>query len=247
MFDKTRVRGSLAVGLAVTMLAGTAMADVTLPTGLTPGTKYQIAFVTADTITGTSGTENAYNDFVTAQAALSSTLASLGASWTAITTTADGTNASANAPAHAGVTIYNTLGQPVAAGGALYAVYDSYFGYVGGTLANPIDANQYGAPVADAGVWVWTGSEPDGAAAFSGFYQMGASNNEALFGLSQPGLTSQSWITTGEDNINYYGTFPTHPVYALSSEITVPSPEPATLALLLGGLGLARLMGRRGA
>jgi hypothetical protein len=249
VFGKTMVRCLLAAALTMAMLAGTTMADAILPTGLAPGTQYQIAFVTADTINGASGSASTYNDFVTAQTALSPSLASLGASWTAITTTADGTNACDNAPAYAGVPIYNTLGQPLSTAGALYMIWDSYWGWLGG-LDHPINADQYGLPVA-AGVWVWTGSQPDGRVSPSGAFQLGDTTitNQAIFG--DPGSTtnSQYWMTAGHDNLDYLGTTIYHPVYALSSRITVPAPEPGTLALLgsaLLGLGVVYLR-RRGA
>ena len=55
------------------------------PIGLAPGEKYQLVFATADTIAGTYGTEEPYNAFVTAEAALNPLLPA--ATWTAITST----------------------------------------------------------------------------------------------------------------------------------------------------------------
>ncbi len=79
MFEKAMVRGLAtpalaaaalaAAALAATMLGGTAMASFIPPFGLAPGSKYQIAFVTADTTSGTSGLESYYNNFVTEEAA----------------------------------------------------------------------------------------------------------------------------------------------------------------------------------
>ncbi len=69
MFDKTMMRGLMAVALVATLLVGMAMADnVILPSGLAPGSEYQIAFVTADFTSGTSGLESYYNSFATTEA-----------------------------------------------------------------------------------------------------------------------------------------------------------------------------------
>ena len=48
MLDKTMVQSLVAVALVATMFAGTAVAQVVLPTGLPPGSQYEIAFVTSD-------------------------------------------------------------------------------------------------------------------------------------------------------------------------------------------------------
>ena len=74
MLDKTMVRSLVAVALVATMFAGTAVAQVVLPTGLPPGSQYEIAFVTSDGTTATSTDINDYNSFVTAEAAFSSSL-----------------------------------------------------------------------------------------------------------------------------------------------------------------------------
>ncbi len=245
MTARMTVRGLCAAALVTTLYVATARADAILPTGLAPGSQYQIAFVTADTITAESDSESTYNNFVTAEAANSPALASLGASWTAITSTADGANASTNA-ATFGVPIYNTLGQLVVGNGALYGTWDSYNGYSPVVLSNPIVADQNGTSVSAGGVAVWTGSEPDGNAAHINAFQLGATNGETLVGQAEPGLADNHWITYGEDNILYYGTPISHPVYALSSVITVPVPEPTTLAILGSALpGLAAVYLRR--
>ena len=72
MCDKTIVRGFLVVALAATMLGGTAMADAILPTGLAPGSKYQILLVTSGGMAATSSNIQDYDNFVTAEAENSS-------------------------------------------------------------------------------------------------------------------------------------------------------------------------------
>ena len=111
--EKTMVRGMMA-GLAAAMLAGTTMAGFIPPTGLNPGSQYQIMFVTADTTSGTSGSEIDYNNFVTAEAAPLIALLPLGTTWSAVTSTYDGTNytnAGVNAPTNTAIPVFNIQGQ----------------------------------------------------------------------------------------------------------------------------------------
>jgi hypothetical protein len=64
------------------------MAQVILPIGLSPGTQYQLIFVTKDFwSTPTDGNIADYNAFVTTEANQSSQLAALGVQWNAIVST----------------------------------------------------------------------------------------------------------------------------------------------------------------
>jgi hypothetical protein len=82
------------------------MAAVIPPIGLAPGSQYQLVFSTAGTISGTSATETTYNSFVTAEAALNPLLPVT--SWRAVTSTADGSNASPMRPGSASPSITPT-------------------------------------------------------------------------------------------------------------------------------------------
>ena len=143
MFDKTMVRGLLAVALAGTVFGGTAMADVILPTqeqlSALGATQYQIAFVTSDTMDGTNGSESTYNTLAATDAAKDPTLNNLGASWTAITTTTT-MDASVNAPTYSGVPIFNTQGQLILPDGSyLYTFYGT------NPLNHPINYDESGS------------------------------------------------------------------------------------------------------
>ena len=252
MFNQFTMRGLSALALAITVLAGGATADIILPTGLPPGSQFQIAFVTADTIDAFGGGESTYNTFVASEVNASPTLASLGVAWTAITTTRDGTDACDNAPTYAGVPIYDTQGNLLSATGMLYLVWNTNwpYGWAGG-LDSPIMANQFGVSIA-SGTSVWTGSNPDGRKDVTpgseplGALQMGDTSNYMAM-VAVPGASDRIyWMTAGGDNFAYYGTTIYHPVYALSSRITV-APEPGTLVLLgmaTLGLGLVHLRRR---
>jgi hypothetical protein len=208
------------------------MADVIPPVGLPPGSPYQLIFVTADGIPGTSTTEAPYNTFVNSEAALSPTLPA--SSWHAMTSTADGTNANVNAPS-GGVPVYNTVGQLVAT--AATGIYIS-------GLGSEIAYDQFGnlaqndpAPFASGG-GVWTGSILPGLVA-PGF-PLGAA--QAEFGLDYSNA-DPLWFSAGNSDSAPTQSFP---LYALSSTITVPTPEPATITLLgsalllLGGMRMLR-------
>ena len=230
MFHKTTVRVSMVAALAV-MLGGTATADnVILPTGLAPGSQYQIAFVTTDTTSGTSGSESYYNNFATAEAAPLTAILPLGTSWSAITSTFDGEefhNAISNAATYSGVPIYNTHGQLVATGAGLWS----------GHLSSPIVYDQNGSYDSTA---VWDGSNYTGIA--SGI-PAALGDADPMSGVSA--TTFGYWLQSSTNGA-------TNPlaVYALSSPITDPVPEPTTLSLLVSallGLGAFYLRRRRAA
>jgi hypothetical protein len=208
------------------------MAGVIPPVGLPPGSPYQLIFVTADAIPATSPIEAPYNTFVNSEAALSPTLPA--SSWHAMTSTADGTNANVNAPS-GGVPVYNTLGQLVATAATGIYIAD---------LGSEIAYDQFGnlayndpAPFAADGP-IWTGSILPGLVAPA--FPLGAA--AAQFGLDYSNA-DPLWFSAGSSD-------PTQAfqLYALSSTIISPVPEPATLALLASALlllGGGRALGLR--
>ena len=85
---------SLTALIALGALALPAMGEiVTQPSGLTPGSTYQLLFVTSTTTTATSGDLNTYNNFVNAVVNSTPALASLGLTWHALAAAQNGYSA----------------------------------------------------------------------------------------------------------------------------------------------------------
>jgi hypothetical protein len=205
-----------ALALSVTQL----VAAVISPIGLSPGSPYQLIFVTADGHDAMSTTEAPYNTFVAAEAALNPLLPS--ATWTAVTSTADGTNANVNAPS-VGLPVYNTAGQLVAT---------SATGLYTAPLVNAVSFDQFGGRINSL---VWTGSSTNGLGTVGNTLGTAA----PFSGVSYTALSQ--WIHFAVDSPSSNES-----LYALSSTLTSPAPEPATITLLgsafllIGGMRLLR-------
>jgi hypothetical protein len=224
---------------------GTVMADIIAPIGLAAGSEYQLIFVTYGTTNAESNDISTYNAFVSAQAALNPLLPA--ATWDAVASTAT-VEALTNAPnATIGggyVPVYNTQGIEVSGSEGLYTPS-------GESPLNGIFYDQYGSapPSVSPSNYVWTGSKYGGVFGTAGGAH-GIFTEATLGGPNNP--------ITGDDGAAYVGNWMTWddsqstsallPMYALSSVLTVPSPEPATVSLLGSALALLaghRLFGRR--
>lgn len=214
------------------------MATVIAPIGLAPGSQYQLIFVTADTIVGSYGTEAPYNAFVNSQAALGVSSGLPSTSWTAITSTADGTKASDNAP-WLGLPVYNTQGIQVnLPAQSLYA----------GSVFSPVRYDQYGQdpPIPTA---TWTGSTALGDPNVPlGSQDIHSVIDPFALAASTGIFTATGGIAWLQAQFNFFPQYSSHPVYALSSALVVPEPGTLTLIgsalVLLGGRHLLR-RGRR--
>ena len=228
MLKKTIVRGLLAAALAATMLGGAAMADASLPEGLPPGSQYQILFVTSGGTTASSSNIATYNSFVTQEADQSPTLAALGATWTAVASTATFSASSAYTTTNAPV--YDTQGH------LLEPNYGSLF----------TDDNCLGPSFTQTGVeeedYVWTGYWLPNGTLGSNYPGHTLGTSDPIVGFNYEYLPDkpQAWLCQDDTGKNAQ-----EPLYAISSPITVV-PEPSTLALLIAGaVGLIGVVSRR--
>jgi hypothetical protein len=225
-----------AFGLAA-IHAAPLVAAVMPPVGLAPGSQYQLIFVTADTRRADSADIGSYNSFVTAEAGLNPSLPQ-GVTWNAVASSLTGpTEAILNAPSGVfvgNIPVYNTMGREVSDGSG-YGIYGPLSG-TGAPLLNPVGFDQFGSLSTAGGLFnlVWTGSLDNGR---GDTYLLGAS--EGMTG--NPFEVGTGWLKTG----NQRNRDEVYPLYALSSPITVPVPEPSSLILLaIGALcmaGMARM------
>jgi hypothetical protein len=140
----------LFVLLAVLLLSSVPVyADImTIPSGLTPGSTYFLAFVTVGTSQATSTNIADYDNFVTQEANSISALVALGTTWKVI-----GSTTSVDAKDHISLAgpVYNLNGELVATGAE-----DLWDGL--GNL-HPINVTQTGNIYSRG---VWTGTNPNG-------------------------------------------------------------------------------------
>lgn len=230
------VSGVLSCDWLVVLLCGVCVsitgllhADVILPTGLAPGSQYQIAFVTSDGTTATSSDIADYNNFVTQEAVQNPALAALGANWDIIGSTAT-TTALNNALIYPNVPIYNTAGQlVVSASGQLWGSQG---------IVTPILYDENGDAASNYNTC--TGSYAHGGAvpgkALGQFYYDSANNYWESPWLGLTASTSKTWINWGYWHDKDLAVVQSRQFYfyALSSPITVP--EPGTFVLLAASI-----------
>lgn len=226
---------ALFVAVVFLLLASAAFSITLVPTGLSPGDKYHLAFVTSTQRDATSSNIDDYNAFVNDAADLggigptnwsNSPIGPI--NWKAIGSTAT-INAKNNALVSAPV--YRLDDTLVATGFA--DMWDQ-------GLQNSISIDEAGN-VKD--VKVWTGS--DGLGWAYPDWGLGSEVDYAVIGWSIH--SNNSWIC---HELDYLAMV--HPFYSLSEELTVgeaPIPEPGTLVLfgigMLGVLGYGFMRNRR--
>jgi hypothetical protein len=204
---------TVAVPLAVVGTGNKAFAVVIPPSGLAPGSQYQLLFFTSGGTSATSSNIADYNAFASAQAALSPTLPT-GVTWNAVVSTPT-LEANNNAKNPVGIPIYNTHGIKIA-NGSLYS---------GVPLLSPVAYDQFGTAV-PGGFAVWTGSNEEGA----GVFNQTLGNASGIFRFGSGNVTA-TWLSSNSGTQSQEGN---SPIFVLSSPITVP--EPSSVLILLSGL-----------
>lgn len=231
MFGNRPANTPALIGLIVALWLGSATVSaqvVTVPTGLNPGDKYRLVFVTdgkRDATSTVMSGEFGYNTFVTTEAATNATLVALGTTWTAIASTKT-VNARDNTltTGGQGVRIYNLSGNLVAS---------NYGDLWDGTITSPINVTQSGVIFASS---VWTGTNSNGSSASNTNNELGTTvvPNGGFYPQVRIGwanATNSTWISSTNQN-----SVAARPLYAMSGELTYSVPEPNSLGL---GLVLA--------
>jgi len=221
--------GSLAVPTAASTIS------LNTPTGLNPGDRFRIAFVTGATTTGSSSDIASYNLFVNTAAG--------GATYngSAVTFYAIGSTATVNAYDNIRST---TMNDPVyLAGGALVAPsITGTSGLWSGALVNRIATDIDGTVVSPDGGGnrtVYTGSLVNGTASseplgyfFPGRPPLQPAISETSTGKATGG-TDAAWIRDGGGSTTSFS----RSLYGISETLTVaPVPEPSTYVMALAGL-----------
>jgi hypothetical protein len=197
------------LALTAACQASLATAAVVLPSGLEPGSLYQIAFVTKGARDAFSGDIAVYNGFVRLSATQSTDLPST--TWWAVAST--GGPAQNNAKVYAGVPIYNTAGERVAANG------DDFYS---STHESPIVFDQFGDYRL---AQVWTGMYANG----SPDQYLDNFLPTTTYGVSD--RLDSAWARGGLSS----NRMESRALYALSEPL-VAVPEPITHVIAFAGL-----------
>jgi hypothetical protein len=219
-----------------TFFVSTARAEIMTPSGLQPGDKFRIVFVSDGTIDATSSSLTPYDSLVggEASAAKIDTYLSSPVTWEAMVSVADGTDAIDRLlPDH--VPIYLLDGTVIASTG------ESLWSTTIQPLSHQINLTASGALASSN--FVWTGTSPDGT---------GIAVGSALGGptpvVGDSSAVTSSWTFDGSHGPTEMGR-----LYAFSSVLTVPAgspapvPEPTGLMLFLGTsllIGVLRVAGQ---
>lgn len=210
-------RNSVSVfGSVVVLLAAFATARatvVTVPTSLSPGDSYYLAFVTNLTTAASSSDIAFYDAFVQAQANAAglNTIAGNPVTWKALVSTT-----TTNAVTHLGIgssPVFRLNDTQIASGGS--DLWD-------GSIAVPLNVTESGTTLPAGSVW--TGSQANGVAYPA--FQVGTAN-PISGGLNS---ASSSWLVANSNQPNTT----LFRIYAFSQELQVV-PEPSAVVLALSG------------
>lgn len=201
-----------------------AAAPIVVPPDLHPGDQYRVAFVTSTKTPASASNIEFYNDYVTSVANSVPSLSALATSWTVIGSTIDvdaRDNTHTNPVLSVGFPVYNLAGIRIA--------NDNADLWNGSLLAHTTLSYDESGNNRDVGVW--TGTATNGVDANS--LVLGS---HVIIVIGRTSFSNGSWIA-------FTGTSPNQEMalYGMSDLLTVPVPEPSTVAL--AAVGLVALVG----
>ncbi len=193
---------------------------VTIPTSLSPGDSYRLAFVTSGARDAHSLSIADYNDFVQSAADATSGLSALGTIWKAIgsTSTIDARDNTGTLPSIAG----GSLGVPIFRIDDT-KIADSNDDLWDGTLDFDLHFTETETYLTSS-AFTWTGTKSDGTA---DAFPLGAAAG-SLIGNGRPIASTSAWVDFSVDFSQKPKRF-----YAISSVLTVPVPEPSSVIFFI--------------
>jgi hypothetical protein len=216
----------------------------TVPTGLSPGDTYRLAFRTSASSQAVSTDIAYYNAFADGMANTIAELRDLNTTWQAMASTAT-VDARDNVDSLPGVPIYRVDDTKIFEDGP--DIWDGG-GAWGDQPLVPLNVDEAGAT---AGGYAWNGSFQDGTARNTGGGDVAGPLGGAPGlnpGVGDAGAVNWTWLgqASGNGSANpWYGTGHSFPLYVVSGSITVPIPEPGSFVLLLCGGLVAGLIWRK--
>lgn len=245
--------------LFISLFVGSAHASITAPSGLLPGDKFHLVFLSS-TVTSATNTDIGYYDsFIQSAADAAGIGDTVGINWLAIASTNTVNATDHLAPLFAdglNVPTYNLIDQLQWAGyDKFWATFDPILRWVSVPLGLTID--EHGESICTVGTscpngYVWTGTYLDGTRAPDELGNYAANGLGSITGYSSVGHATdrdRRWIYETEfantTLLPLYGISQTLIVLPDGSTGVLAVPEPANYAMMLAGLGLLGVMATR--
>jgi hypothetical protein len=236
----------------ISLFIGSAHASLTVPSGLLPGDKFHLVFVSSAVTAATNTDIGYYDSFIQSTADAAGIGETIGLNWLAIASTPTVDAIGHIAPLFAdgiNVSTYNMIGQQQWAG------YDNFWWTLDpvhiAPRPNDLTIDEHGNPFCFGvscpnGLYVWTGTFLDGTSSDDqGSHGLGSDTGYSFVGHATDHDYRWIWETEVANNtlLPLYGISQTLTVLPDGSVGVLSVPEPANYAFMLTGLlliGLAR-------
>jgi len=194
----------IAAGLILLTASATHAQIETIPSSLTPGDEYRLAFVTSQRTVADTDVISFYDDFVQDAADAELELAALGATWKAVVS-----SATEHASINTGTAPILGVGVPIFLLNDTKLV-DNNADLWDGTVDTPLNITESGA---SKGAFVWTGTSPTG---FAGLFPVGGDSVDR----GSTFVSDSGWVNITNEGDPF---FPLS-LYSISSVLVAPQP-----------------------